>query len=476
LDLGFGRAYACGMETPHQAATWALSEFGSADLGHASRTKRSVRVAMSLVQNPAGSIPKVSEDSHQAKGTYRLLSNSEVDHDGLLSGHIARTVERCSGRGVVLVVQDTTTLSYNERTTVRGLGPVNDCAQSKGFLAHTALAICPKTGDVLGVLDQQVWVREDRKVTEGESNVARKKRPRESQHWPKAQHRVHALFSAMTEALRPRVVAVFDREGDIFEAFETIHDLGHSLVVRAIRNRLLEGEDEDKRYSMDVVGQGPIKAHYQVNVPSRPGRATRIAEMEIRALPVTLLPPRNRNRQGEPITLNMVLASEPQPPDGVEPLCWYLVTREPIETEAELLAIVQMYEMRWVIEELHMGIKTGCSTEDRQLETQHALANFLAFATVIAWRMLCLRQASRAAFPKPASAILTPSQLIVLCGLRPRLKSDCSATEAFRAIAVLGGFMGRKGDGNPGWRTLWAGFEKILMAERGYLLAKARSG
>lgn len=464
------------METPHRAATWALSEFGTADLGHASRTKRSVRIATRLVQNPAGSIPKVSEDSHQAKGTYRLLSNPEVDHDGLLSGHIDRTVERCSGRGVVLVVQDTTTLSYNERTTVRGLGPVNDCAHSRGFLAHTALAICPKTGDVLGVLDQQVWAREDRKVTEGESSVARKKRPRESQHWPKAQHRVHELFSAMTEALRPRVVAVFDREGDIFEAFETIHELGHSLVVRATRNRLLEGEDEDKRYSLDVVGQSPIKAHYQVNVPARPGGAARIAEMDIRALPVTLLPPRNRNRQGDPISLNMVLAIEPQPPEGVEPLCWYLVTREPIETELELLAIIHMYEMRWVIEELHMGIKTGCSTEDRQMETQHALANFLAFATVIAWQMLCLRQAARAAEPKPASAILTPSQLIVLRGLRPRLKSDCSATEAFRAIAVLGGFMGRKGDGNPGWRTLWAGFEKLLMAERGYLLAKARSG
>jgi hypothetical protein len=462
--------------TRYEAGAWALSEFGAADLGHASRTKRAVRAATSLVQNPAGSIPKVAEDAHQAKGIYRLLSNCEVNHDGLLSGHIAKTVERCRNRRVVLVVQDTTTLSYTGHTTVRGLGPVNDQAGASGFLAHTALAVCPETSDVLGVLDQQVWVREPRKVTAGESCRARKKRPRESQHWPVAQRRVSELFSTLDAATKPHVVAVFDREGDIFEAFETISEIGHGLVIRAVHNRLLAGEKEDKQYSLDAVKLAPIKAHYQVDVPARPGRAARGAAMEVRTLPVRVQPPKNRDRQGKPVALNMVLATETQPPEGIEPLCWYLVTREPIETAADVLAIVHMYELRWTIEELHMGIKTGCATEERQLETQHALANFLALATIIAWQMLCLRQAARATSPKPAAQFLTRSQLVVLCGLRPRLKSDCTAAEALRAIAVMGGFMGRKGDGNPGWRTLWAGFEKLLMAEKGFLLAHAKFG
>ncbi len=123
-----------------------------------------------------------------------------------------------------------------------------------------------------------------------------------------------------------------------------------------------------------------------------------------------------------------------------------------------------------------MGMKTGCSTEQRQLETVHALQNFLAFATVVAWQMLCLRDAARRPEPVRADQVLTPLQMTVLCGLRPRLKADCLAGEALRAIAVMGGFMGRKGDGNPGWRTLWAGFEKLLMAERGFLVARARFG
>ncbi len=104
------------------APAWAVLEFGRADLGHAARTKRAVRVGAALVQNPSSSIPRVAENAHQAKGVYRLLSNPQVKHDDILSGHIDRTAERCLGRPAVLVIQDTTTLSYTEHGKVRGLG------------------------------------------------------------------------------------------------------------------------------------------------------------------------------------------------------------------------------------------------------------------------------------------------------------------------------------------------------------------
>ncbi|HJX66478.1 MAG TPA: IS4 family transposase [Polyangia bacterium] len=457
-----------------QATAWAVLEFGRADLGHAARTKRAVRVGAALVQNPSSSIPRFVENAHQAKGVYRLLSNPQVKHNDILSGHIDRTTERCLGRSAVLVIQDTTTLSYTEHPSVRGLGPVNDSAEARGFLAHTAIAVSVENHDVLGVLDQHAWVRGERKVTEGESGKARKKRRRESEHWAAGQHRVGKLFRNMEK--RPRIIAVFDREGDIFEAFEALDELGHSFIIRAARNRLVESEGEDKQYSLDCVGQAPVVARREVDVPARAGRAARVAQLEIRAKSLTICPPRNRGRHGDSIRLNIVAAIESQPPEGVEPLVWYLVTREPIETAADVLAVVRGYEARWIIEELHMGMKTGCSTEQRQLETVHALRNFLAFATVVAWQMLCLRDAARRPEPVRADQVLTPLLMTVLCGLRPRLKADCLAGEALRAIAVMGGFMGRKGDGNPGWRTLWAGFEKLLMAEKGFLVARERFG
>ena len=456
------------------ATAWAVREFAGVDLGHWARTKRAIRVGAALVEKPSSSIPKVTENGHQAKGVYRLLSNPYVEHDGILSGHIDRTVERCLGRSAVLVIQDTTTLSYTEHRKVRGLGPVNDSERARGFLAHTALAVSVDDHAVLGILDQHVWVRAERKVTRGESCVARKKRPRESEHWAAGQRRVGELFAA--QGKRPRVIAVFDREGDIFEAFEALEELGHSFVIRATHNRLVDSEGDGREYSLDAVEAAPVIARRTVNVPARAGRAARVAQMEVRATSLALRPPRNRGRQGDSLRLNLVAAMESPAPEGAEPLVWYLLTQEPIATEADVLAVIRAYEARWLIEELHMGMKTGCSTEERQLETVHALQNFLAFATVVAWQMLCLRDAARRPEPVRADQVLTPLQMTVLCGLRPRLKPDCLAVDALRAIATMGGFMGRKGDGNPGWRTLWGGFEKLLMAERGFLVAQQQFG
>ncbi len=193
----------------------------------------------------------------------------------------------------------------------------------------------------------------------------------------------------------------------------------------------------------------------ELALPARPGRAARVAQLEIRATSLAICPPRNRGRLGDSVQLNVVAAIENQPPEGVEALVWYLLTREPIA-----LAVVRGYEARWLIEELHMGMKTGCATEQRQLETAHALQNFLAFATVVAWQMLCLRDVARRPEPVRADRVLTPLQLTVLCGLRPRLKPDCLAAEALRAVAVL---LGRA-------RKIW-----VMMSRFAGLAAYARS-
>jgi len=39
--------------------------------------------------------------------------------------------------------------------------------------------------------------------------------------------------------------------------------------------------------------------------------------------------------------------------------------------------------------------------------------------------------------------------------------------EFLRAVAGLGGHLGRKCDGEPGWITLWRGFEKLMLIARG---------
>ena len=121
-----------------------------------------------------------------------------------------------------------------------------------------------------------------------------------------------------------------------------------------------------------------------------------------------------------------------------------------------------------------MGLKTGVGLEDRQFESFDVHTTFLAFATIVSWKILALRSAARALEAPPSASALTPTQLTVLRAMSPRLPEHPTARDALRAIAGLGGFMGRKGDGEPGWRTIWWGFERLLILETGFRLATPR--
>jgi hypothetical protein len=97
--------------------------------------------------------------------------------------------------------------------------------------------------------------------------------------------------------------------------------------------------------------------------------------------------------------------------------------------------------------------------------------NFAAIATVVAVKILQLRDLSRAPHPTPASEVLNPVQLTILRKTHPKLGDSCTVTEALRAIATMGGFVGSNRDAKPGWRTIWRGFMKLLSQEEGYRLA-----
>jgi hypothetical protein len=346
----------------------------------------------------------------------------------------------------------------------QGLGPVNDQQQVQGFLVHTALALSARTHEVLGVLDQHVWSRSTDKKPRDESAWDRRKRSRESARWSQMERNVAKRLPGA------HVIAVFDREGDIFEVFETVDELHHSFVIRATQNRLVAGDDEQV-YSLDEARAAPVVAHRTVEVPARGGgRGARTAQLQVRAVRVNVQPPKNRGRQGGSQWMNIVLVEETNPPSEKEALRWFLLTREPIDTAEQVLLIVGHYEARWKIEEFHMGLKTGCSLEGRQLTSDHRLKNFLAFATAIACELLKLRDVSRRT-DLQAGDVLTPIQLEILRETHPRITVTSTALATLKAVAELGGFYGSNKDKRPGWRTLWTGFRRIVETEKGYLLA-----
>lgn len=467
------------------SAVFAHHEFGSVRLGHHARTKRAVQLAEAMAENPSASLPTLFADAAQAKLAYALLRHRDVRAIDLLENHAEATVARCASHAVVLVVQDTSEADFTSHKKTQGLGPIGNSPFARGFLFHSALAVsADERHTVLGVVHQHAWVRPvgtSKRSKKIPSAQRKKDVGRESQKWLTAATEAHARFADSA----PRLIHIGDRESDIFELLEMCDQLGDSFVLRATQNRCLSSlEEERSNVGIEQVEpaatklfaaahQAPVLATKTVTVRASKEHVAHQAKVEVRAATVRLEPPKNRIPRGHALTPHVVLVVEPEPPDASEPLCWYLLTREPIETTEQVLFVVCCYEARWRIEEFHMGIKTGCSLEKRQLETFHALRNFLSFASVCAWQLLLLRDAARQPAPPPASEVLSPQQLDVLHGLRPKLRRECTAYEALRAIAQLGGFLARKSDGEPGWRTLWLGFRTLQVAVRGYQLAKS---
>ena len=465
------------MEASNELSSLVRREVAASRLGHGARDTRLEAVADGLAAGADKSLPQAFPSWTALKSAYRFFANERVTPEAILSGHVQRTVARCRQLPVVLLVQDTTVLTLQHE--VAGAGRVGPHGV-QGLFVHTCLAVSGEEGHaVCGTLAQEAWARGARKRgrRRSESGRQRKARPvRESLRWA-------ALALTASEALgegpgRPHVVHVFDREGDIFEALEMLDALQDSWVVRASRNRRLDTSEGDAEaaYLESTLRAAPVRGHYGVQVPPGPGRRARTARLEVRARRVALLPPANRKRRGEALQVNCVLAEETHPPQGETPLCWMLLTREPIATLTDCLAVVDMYTARWRIEELHMGLKTGCGVEKRQLHAASRVQRFLALATILAWGLLALRDAARASPSPPATHHLSDEQLRLLARLRPEMPAHPNAYEALRALARLGGFIGRKSDGEPGWRTLWRGLDALLAAELGYRLALTAPG
>ena len=436
-------------------------EFSGVDLGDRRLSKRCGKLAKGMALNPEKSLPKALEDWAQTKAAYRFLSNENVTREKLLKPHIAQTALRGKEQGVILTIQDTTYLNFSDHKATEGLGWIGRTEVLQGLVVHSTLAVGGEDREVLGLLHQEVWAREE-PMAKDEKSRDRRNRPRESERW------VRGIAAVDRLSLKRHVIAIFDREGDIYEALGELDRTKQGFVIRAAWNRRLVGE---AGHLFDAVRSAPELGTMEVHVPAKAGRAARTAQLVLRSVLVSIKPPRGAEKKAAAIETAVVQAVELNPPAGIEALEWVLLTREAHQTLEECIAVVRYYTARWKIEEFHIGLKTGCRIEERQLKTRAALEAFLGFCDLIAVMLLRLRDSARRLEQRPASEILSPIQLRLLSKKNRRLPADPNAREALRAIAQLGGFLARKSDGEPGWRTLWCGMQKLLLMEQGYLLA-----
>jgi hypothetical protein len=437
--------------------SWVHEELATLDLGDARRDARAVELIETMFERPSGSIPQTFVTPAEVKAAYRALSSEAFAPEAFRQAQRDACVERLADTPVVLAVQDTSGLDYTDHPAMAGRGQLPGPKQW-GFLLHSVLAVSDE-GVPLGLLHQKTWARDP---AEAGSRHQRKERPvddKESFRWIESLRAVHAAVPATT-----RVVHVADREADIYEVFAEPRPSNAELLIRAAQDRRVSGP-RGKLWA--TVEAAPAAERFTLCVTDAKTQAPRDAVIEVRFCVVELRPPTHGAHAPDlaPVTVTAVRAREVEAPEGVRAIEWLLLTTLAVATPEEARRIVSHYGLRWLIERYHYVLKSGCRIEESQLRDVERLERLLALYSFVAWRLLWLTYAARQDNGQPCTVAFTNLEWRAAYAAhhrhQPLPTTPPSLREVIRWTARLGGFLNRRGDGEPGVKALWRGLMRL---------------
>jgi hypothetical protein len=463
------------------ALVWAREQFGQCDLKDKRRTRRLEQVAASVLSHPSGTLPEQAADAADLKAAYRLFACEDVSFEDIAGPHWRQTRQRPPG--VYLVLNDTTEVDFGIRRKLRGMGPTGN-GGGWGFLLHSALAVGAESEAIFGLAAQKLRYRKPAPKTE--NSTQRLQRDRESALWGQVIDRVGPPAEGV------RWVHVMDRGADNFEVYCHCREQQSDWVVRVTQRQRSVVMPDGKCMPLDSylrtlssAGQYELQLRARAaqpkrgHKPARKAQPARTAKVEVRfgALNVPFPKQKSPYLKGLPslpIAMWAVHAVETDPPKGVERVEWILLTSLPVASFQDAWRILEYYEKRWLIEEYHKALKTGCRLERRQLQSKEGLENLTALLSVVAVRLLQLKSAARTNPDCPARHLVPLPWIKMLLAARKRSKLTVAMSigNFYREVAKLGGFLGRKSDGEPGWITLWRGWQQLYMLVHGAELAQ----
>jgi hypothetical protein len=465
------------MVRPSAPADWAEEEFGALDVSDGRLRERVYTLARDFFAKPLAPIPQACDGSTaKVRAAYRFFRNPQVNMELVLDSHAQATVDRIRAHPVVLAVQDTTDLDYTHHALATlDLGPLQSIDDlTVGLKLHETIAFTPE-GVPLGLLGAKCWARD------GSSQEKDPNRPieeKESVRWLESYRRV-----AEVQRLCPdtRLVSVGDRESDLYELLEEASaessEPKPGLLVRAHkgRQRRVETEPRVKGEPLwDYMARQPVAAYPKLLIPRNGHRREREATLAVRHARVKLKPP--KGHKGPALWVWALYAHEVgyHPAEVKEPVSWMLLTTVDTSTAEQALERLGWYAKRWGIEVFHRILKSGCRIEDRQLGSADRIETCLAIDLVIAWRIQWLTVQGQKTPDVPCEAFLAEAEWQSLSAYvfqRPPPAKPPTLRDALRMIAKLGGFLGRKGDGEPGPMALWRGLMRLPDLAAGWMMA-----
>lgn len=476
-----------------QTLDWMLEEFDGLKLGDRRLEKRLPAMLEGRWNHPQRSFCRSFDSWAQTKAAYRLIESREagISFENLIEPHQAQTHRRMAAERIVILPQDTTTISYNTLDQTEGLGRVGDRRNpGRGFFLHSMQAY-RIDGIPLGNAWAKLWVRTEECATKqrNQTSVADK----ESLRWLEACQVARRLALRMA---RTHLMVCGDRESDIFELFEQAEHSPENLhlLVRSQHDRLLtSGEKLHNHLSkQEVIATLPAR------VSRNKGQPPRSVVLEVRMAAVELAPPQvTVKRKWKPVRVYVVSAQETDPPPGVEPVKWVLLTDWVVKTRKMAMRLIRWYALRWGIECWHQVLKDGCGIEKRKMKSQAALERALTLDMIVAWRAQLLVRLGKEHPDLPAHLFYTEEELAVLEDYKKKLprharsescdaapsghqskeglskpgrsgngRSSLTVLQANILVAMLAGFLARKSDGYPGPRVLGEGLTVLAAIVR----------
>ncbi|HRF13692.1 MAG TPA: IS4 family transposase [Candidatus Accumulibacter phosphatis] len=434
---------------------WAAKEFGGAKLGDGRLTNRLIKIASAFAERPTASIPGACAGWVETQAAYRFFDQASEKKQGLgwediLTPHLECTIARMRQHRVVLCLQDTTELDFNGQR-IEGLGPLSFEAQ-RGMFLHPTYAITVDR-EPLGMMDCWMWAREFKEADGSRPGIL------ESIRWIEGYERVAEAAARMPGT---RLVYIADREADILGMMQRAHALETPAdwMVRSKHNRCLP--EGGKRWAK--VRSGEALGEIEFLLPARGKEAARPVRQKLFARRVEL-----SDGQGGLFPVTCVIAQEIGAPKGVKPIEWRLLTNREADRLEAVAELIDWYRARWEIEIFFNVLKNGCRVEALQLGHIDKIELALAVYMVVAWRLAHLVRLGRTHPDLSACEWFSEEEWkgAYLLAEKEPPSTPPNLREMIRQIAMLGGFLGRKCDGEPGVKTLWLGFARLRDFVRG---------
>jgi len=440
-------------------STWAEEELGAAELGDARLTRRLIKLADRFADKPTSSIPGACADWSETKAAYRFFDHEKVGWEDILKPHFDNTEARIRQHPVALCIQDTTELDFNGQE-ICGLGPLSYEAQ-RGMYLHPTYVVTPAR-EPLGVTDAWMWAREPRDAN------GHRPGPLESDRWIEGYERVAEMAERVPET---RLVYVADREADILRLMQCALALGNPAdwLIRSQHNRSLP----DGAKLWDTVLDGRPLGEIQFTLASRRGQSARKVRQQVFAQRLVL-----KTGEGKLLPVTCLVAREVKAPKGVKPIEWRLLTNREADSLEGAAELIDWYRARWEIEMFFNVLKNGCRVEALQLAGICKIELALAVYMVVSWRLLRMMRFGRIHPDLDATLMFSEEewQAAYILANKPVPDKPPSVREVIRRIAGLGGFIGRRGDGEPGVKTLWLGWQRVRDFVEGMECARKHYG